>query len=143
MSEIKAKKADVWWLVARAFPHYTGRKFTIRPSTTITFWDTNWSGGTRSQYAAVRLGRACTSPPLRGRTRWRGGQSKSPMGSPSSSTASPRERTWGSLCGYGRRVWHSRYEVGLDLKDFVNRHSLARHGHGLGDSPTLSPGRPT
>ena len=57
MSEIKAKKADVWWLVARAFPHYTGRKFTIRPSTTITFWDTNLSGGTRSQYAAVRLDR--------------------------------------------------------------------------------------
>ena len=58
MSEsIKVLKKDVWWIVSRAFPDYPGRKFRVHPSNTITFYDTNWGGGTRNAYAAVPLSR--------------------------------------------------------------------------------------
>lgn len=38
-----------------AFPEYTGRMIQVVNATTITLSDTNWGGGTRSQYRAVRL----------------------------------------------------------------------------------------
>lgn len=42
-------------LVKATFPDYTGRKFCVVPTDTITLHDTNWGGGTRNQYKAVRL----------------------------------------------------------------------------------------
>jgi hypothetical protein len=36
-----------------AFPQYKGRKFKLVFTPTVTFYDTNWSGGTRSQYVAI------------------------------------------------------------------------------------------
>ena len=41
-------------IVALAFPDYLGRKFKLEFQYTITFYDTNWSGGTRNQYVCVR-----------------------------------------------------------------------------------------
>lgn len=38
-----------------AFPDYTGRKFFANFGAEITFYDTNWGGGTRNYYKAVRL----------------------------------------------------------------------------------------
>jgi hypothetical protein len=36
-----------------AFPNYHGRKFKIIFAPTVTFYDTNWSGGTKNTYVAV------------------------------------------------------------------------------------------
>lgn len=45
-----------------AFPDYTGRKFRVYSTGTVVFSDTNWGGGTRSYYTAVRLGDGKTEP---------------------------------------------------------------------------------
>jgi len=37
------------------YTDYTGRKFYINFSDNITFYDTNWSGGTRRKYTAIQL----------------------------------------------------------------------------------------
>lgn len=55
MTNIKASKKDVWFLVSRAFPEYTGRKFKVAISGTVGFHDLNWGGGTRNQFIAVPL----------------------------------------------------------------------------------------
>jgi hypothetical protein len=52
--DIPVKRADVARLVAATFPDYKGRRITLRPSTSVTIHDLNWSGGTRNQY------RTCT-----------------------------------------------------------------------------------
>lgn len=41
------------WLAA-TFPEYRGRKLRVHVAERVTFYDTNWSGGTRSEYRAVR-----------------------------------------------------------------------------------------
>lgn len=38
-----------------AFPEYRGRTFREDFSGSVTFYDTNWGGGTRNKYVAVRL----------------------------------------------------------------------------------------
>lgn len=50
---IKARKAQVWDVVKRAFPEYRGRTFNIEFATSVTFHDLNWGGGTKSEYVAV------------------------------------------------------------------------------------------
>ncbi len=54
-NKVKAAKADVWPVVSKAFPEYKGRKFVVETTERITFYDTNWAGGTRNQYVLVRL----------------------------------------------------------------------------------------
>ena len=53
MDYIVVKKSDVWDIVKRVFPDYSGRKFRVAFSEEITFTDTNWSGGTKTYYGAV------------------------------------------------------------------------------------------
>jgi hypothetical protein len=50
---IKATKKQVASVVARTFPNYHGRKFVVEVAERVTFYDTNWSGGTCNKYAAV------------------------------------------------------------------------------------------
>lgn len=47
------------------FPDYRGRTYRLEFAETVTFWDTNWGGGTRNSYAAVRADgqSACLSVP--------------------------------------------------------------------------------
>lgn len=52
---IKVKKADVWPIVRKAFPDYSGRKFRVVPALSVQFNTTNWCGGSRNQYRVVRL----------------------------------------------------------------------------------------
>lgn len=51
---IKAKKADVKPLLKVTFPEYRGRKFKVEFTDKVTFYDTNWGGGTRNEYAFVK-----------------------------------------------------------------------------------------
>jgi hypothetical protein len=53
-NRVKVTKAQVRPIVDEAFPNYSGRKFTIEFTAQVTFYDTNWSGGTRNKYVAVR-----------------------------------------------------------------------------------------
>jgi hypothetical protein len=39
----------------RAFPNYKGRKIRADWSGRVSFYDLNWSGGTRNQYRSVHL----------------------------------------------------------------------------------------
>lgn len=50
---LKLNKSQVRPILARSFPSYKGRKFAIEFTTRVTFYDTNWSGGTRNQYVAI------------------------------------------------------------------------------------------
>jgi len=55
MDPIRLKKSDVKPLVELSFPDYRGRTFRAVPTREVTFYNTNWDGGSRSQYAAVRM----------------------------------------------------------------------------------------
>lgn len=50
---IKLKKAQVKDILTATFPGYTGRKFIVEFTESITFYNTNWSGGSRNEYAAI------------------------------------------------------------------------------------------
>lgn|SRR3990167_4216189 len=54
MVTVKVSKSQVAGILAATFPKYRGRKFKVAFQECLTFWDTNWSGGTRNSYAAVR-----------------------------------------------------------------------------------------
>lgn len=41
--------------IKATFPEYNGRKIKVKFSEKITFYDTNWGGGTRNQYAALKM----------------------------------------------------------------------------------------
>lgn len=51
--DIAAKDAQD--IIRAAFPSYRKRNATIEARTAVTLQDLNWSGGTKSEYAAVRL----------------------------------------------------------------------------------------
>jgi len=53
--KIKVSKSTVKPLVKATFPEYRGRTFQVEFTPTVTFHDTNWGGGTRNYYKAVRL----------------------------------------------------------------------------------------
>jgi hypothetical protein len=38
---------------------YNGRKFTVEFTRTVTFWDTNWGGGTRNEYHLLNMDTSC------------------------------------------------------------------------------------
>src|SRR3990167_6708262 len=50
---IKVTRKQVWPLVKQVFPEYSGRKFSIVPRDTITFYDLNWGGGSKNTYRFV------------------------------------------------------------------------------------------
>jgi hypothetical protein len=52
--KMKLKKAQAWPIVKATFPNYKGRTFHIEFTNKVTFFDTNWGGGSRNSYAAVR-----------------------------------------------------------------------------------------
>jgi len=54
MTTIKLKKSQVRQILQMTFPEYRGRKYKIEFRDTVTFYDTNWSGGTRNTYRFVR-----------------------------------------------------------------------------------------
>jgi len=45
---MKLTKKQAWPIVSRVFPEYKGRKFTLEYGDNVTFWDLNWSGGSRT-----------------------------------------------------------------------------------------------
>ena len=51
---VKINTAQARPIVAMTFPEYRGRKFRVEFTATMTFYDTNWDGGTKNTYAAVR-----------------------------------------------------------------------------------------
>jgi hypothetical protein len=51
---MKLTKAQAWPIVKLVYPNYTGRKFFLEFKDKITFWDTNWSGGTKNNYRFVK-----------------------------------------------------------------------------------------
>ena len=53
MEPIKVRRSEVKDIVDASFPDYRGRKISVVFADTITFWDTNWHGGTRNVYKAV------------------------------------------------------------------------------------------
>jgi len=50
---LKLTTAQARLFAKAAFPTYRGRKFKMIFTDKVTFYDTNWSGGTRNQYVAV------------------------------------------------------------------------------------------
>ena len=50
---IKVKKSQVKPILAATFPGYKGRTITVEFKPTVTFWNTNWSGGSKNSYVAV------------------------------------------------------------------------------------------
>lgn len=55
MQSIIVRKATVAHLVALAHPGYKGRTFRVSTAGRLMFTNVHWSGGTRSEYRAVRL----------------------------------------------------------------------------------------
>ena len=50
---IKVKKSQVKPILAATFPEYKGRTINVEFASTVTFYDTNWGGGSRNSYVAV------------------------------------------------------------------------------------------
>jgi hypothetical protein len=50
---IKVRKGDIRPILNRSFPSYRGRKFSVEFTEEVSFYNTNWSGGSRNQYAFV------------------------------------------------------------------------------------------
>jgi len=53
MARIKINTAQAKPFVEKTFPEYRGRKFLVEFSETVTFYDTNWGGGSQNKYKAV------------------------------------------------------------------------------------------
>lgn len=53
-----------------AYPSYKGRKFREDRKGRVTFYDLNWSGGTRNTYTLVRLTDGATDPGVRNLPPW-------------------------------------------------------------------------
>ncbi len=52
---VKFNEPWVKAIIGRTFPGYRGRKVKLVQEDKITFSDTNWGGGTRSQYVCIGL----------------------------------------------------------------------------------------
>ncbi len=51
---VKITRKQAQAILKATFPQYTGRKIRVTFTDQVTFSDTNWGGGTRNKYAAVR-----------------------------------------------------------------------------------------
>lgn len=54
MDAIKITRKQAAEIIKATFPNYTGKKIRVEFTSKVTFYDTNWSGGTRNVYAAVK-----------------------------------------------------------------------------------------
>ena len=59
---IKVKKAEVKPIIEVSFPEYKGRTFKVKLSEFVTFYNTNWDGGSRNQYVAVSMAKGKGQP---------------------------------------------------------------------------------
>ena len=55
MNWTKVRKDAVRPIVEATFPRYRGRTFKVGFTDTVSFHDTNWGGGSRNTYRAVRM----------------------------------------------------------------------------------------
>lgn len=53
MNAIKLTSKVARPITDQVFPDYKGRKFSVDFTNSVTFFDTNWGGGTRNKYAAI------------------------------------------------------------------------------------------
>lgn len=53
MHRINVPRSKVKALLAATFPDYKGRKIAVEFCTKLTFYNTNWDGGSRNYYHAV------------------------------------------------------------------------------------------
>jgi len=60
---MKLKKSDVKEMLALTFPDYTGRKFSLVLTHTVTFFDMNWGGGSRNVYKCVNTAQQTAQVP--------------------------------------------------------------------------------
>lgn len=51
----KLRKSDIPAQLLSAFPNYHGRTFRLQPTTRVSFYDLNASGGTWNRYVLVSL----------------------------------------------------------------------------------------
>ncbi len=54
MDPIKLTRKQAKLILDKTFPEYPGRKIKVEFTTRVTFYDTNWGGGTRNWYHALR-----------------------------------------------------------------------------------------
>ena len=54
MENMKLTRKQAQTILDVTFPEYNGRKIALECAEKITFWDTNWGGGTRKQYKAIK-----------------------------------------------------------------------------------------
>ena len=52
---IKVSRKSVKPILDSTFPDYRGHKVRVQFAESVTLYDLNWSGGTRNQYASVRV----------------------------------------------------------------------------------------
>lgn len=51
-NRIKVSKKEVKPIIEATFPEYTGKKFFVVFTEKVSFYDLNWSGGTKSDYVS-------------------------------------------------------------------------------------------
>ncbi len=54
MNTYKISRKQAEPIIKASFPTYRGRKIQVEFTDRVTFYNTNWSGGTRSQYVALK-----------------------------------------------------------------------------------------
>ena len=54
---MKIKKSEFESIIGKIenYLDYSGKKFNIEFQDNLTFWDTNWSGGTKNEYYGIDL----------------------------------------------------------------------------------------
>lgn len=53
LRNVKVTRKQAASILAASFPRYKGRKISVCFTESVTFYDTNWSGGTRNKYVAL------------------------------------------------------------------------------------------
>jgi len=57
---MKLNKAQVRDILALTYPEYRGRKYAIEFVPTLMIYNTNWAGGSRNMYTAIRYDGRCS-----------------------------------------------------------------------------------
>lgn len=52
---MKITRKEAKPIIAATFPEYRGRRINVKFSKEISFWDTNWGGGTKNTYKALNM----------------------------------------------------------------------------------------
>jgi len=50
----KLSRKQAMPILRKTFPNYAGRKITVEFTESVTFYDTNWGGGTKNTYRFIR-----------------------------------------------------------------------------------------